>query len=412
MLERLVAAGMDVARLNFSHGTHAEHAEAIRRDPRRARRAGDGRSRSSRTCRGPRCAWAAFAGGQAMLMAGESFTLDRRSRGRARRRAATLSHPEFLAALRPGDQVWMDDGMIQLVVEESRGGEVRCRVTAGGSVSDHKGVALPRIPVPVPCLTAKDREDLRFGIAHGVDYVAVSFVRSAADIQEVRRFLRDQGADLPIIAKLERAEIVANLPGILALVDAVMVARGDLGVEVPLEEVPVIQKDVIRQARAGQGAGDRRHPDAGVDGHAPPAHPRRGERRGHRHLRRGRRHHALGRDRHRPVPGGGGRDDGADRRASRAGGARATPRSSAAGPRPTASRRRSAEAACQAARRAARQGHRGLHPVGLQRAADLPGAAGGADHRPHPVLRGAAQARPLLGRAGRASCARWRRPTR
>jgi pyruvate kinase len=113
-------------------------------------------------------------------------------------------------------------------------------------------VSLPRLPLPGSVLTAKDRDDLRFGLAHGVDYVAVSFVRSGADIQDVRKFLHELGADVPIVAKLERAEVVANLAGILALVDAVMVARGDLGVEVPLEDVPVIQKEVIRQARLGK----------------------------------------------------------------------------------------------------------------------------------------------------------------
>jgi len=132
------------------------------------------------------------------------------------------------------------------------GHEAHCRVVAGGVVSDHKGVSLQGVPLPDSCLTAKDKEDLRFGIEHGVDYVAVSFVRSASDIQEVRKFLLDQRASLPIIAKLERAEIVANLPGILALVDAVMVARGDLGVEVTIEEVPIIQRDVIRQARVAK----------------------------------------------------------------------------------------------------------------------------------------------------------------
>jgi pyruvate kinase len=165
---------------------------------------------------------------------------------------ASLDHPELLAALKPGDQIWMDDGTIQLTVERVDVREAHCRVTAGGVVSDHKGVALPGLPLPVSCLTAKDKDDLRFGIEHGVDYVAVSFVRSASDIQEVRKFLLDQRASLPIIAKLERAEIVMNLPGILALVDAVMVARGDLGVEVPFEEVPIIQRDVIREARVAR----------------------------------------------------------------------------------------------------------------------------------------------------------------
>ena len=197
---------------------------------------------------GPKVRLGQFAGGRAWLETGASFTLAAEPvLGTAAR--ASFSHPELLPMLRPGDQVWMDDGMIQLTVEEIVVGEARCRVTAGGWVSDHKGIALPRFPVPLSCLTEKDREDLRFGIAQGVDYVAISFVRSAEDIQEVRRFLHERGATLPVIAKLERAEVVGNLPAILPLVDAVMVARGDLGVEVPLEEVPIIQKEVIRQAR-------------------------------------------------------------------------------------------------------------------------------------------------------------------
>jgi pyruvate kinase len=250
MLDRLVAAGMDVARLNFSHGTRAEHGEVIR-----AIREGEsdwGRPITVlQDLQGPKVRLGAFVGGQAILVTGERFTLTPRPvMGTASR--SSISHPEFLSVLQPGDQVWMDDGMIQLVVEKVEDGEVHCQVMAGGTVADHKGVALPRLPRPGSVLTAKDRDDLRFGVEHGVDYVAVSFVRAAGDIQEVRKFLRELGADPPIVAKLERAEIVANLDGILALVDAVMVARGDLGVEVPLEDVPVIQKDVIRQARLGK----------------------------------------------------------------------------------------------------------------------------------------------------------------
>jgi len=249
-LDRLVAAGMDVARLNFSHGSHAEHGAVIR-----AIREGESEWGRPITIlqdlQGPRARLGTFVGGHATLVTGERFTLTARSiKGTASR--SSLSQPEFLAVLGPGDQVWMDDGLIQLVVETVEDGEVHCRVTAGGKVSDHKGVSLPRLALPGSVLTAKDRDDLRFGIEHGVDYVAVSFVCTAADIQDVRGFLREQGADLPIVAKLERAEVVGNLAGILALVDAVMVARGDLGVEVPLEEVPVIQKDVIRQARLGK----------------------------------------------------------------------------------------------------------------------------------------------------------------
>jgi pyruvate kinase len=162
---------------------------------------------------------------------------------------SSVSHPEYLTELKVGDEIWMDDGMIQLKVEETTPAAVRCRVIAGGRISDHKGISFPHVPLPVSCLTPKDREDLRFGIQQGIDFVAVSFVRSAADIAEVRKFLHEQSAELPIVAKLERQEVMGNLPGILAMVDAVMVARGDLGVDVPLEDVPHIQKEVIRQAR-------------------------------------------------------------------------------------------------------------------------------------------------------------------
>ena len=249
-LRKLVQAGMDVARLNFSHGTHEEHAAVIQ-----AIREGEGEWGHPVTIiqdlQGPKVRLGTFVGGRAMLMAGEPFVLTAESVvGTAAR--ASLDHPQLLAALKPGDQLWMDDGTIQLVIEGTDPRAAHCRVMAGGVVSDHKGVSLPGLPLPVSCLTPKDKDDLRFGIEHGVDYVAVSFVRSASDIQEVRKFLLDQRASLPIIAKLERAEIVANLPGILALVDAVMVARGDLGVEVPLEDVPIIQRDVIRQARVAK----------------------------------------------------------------------------------------------------------------------------------------------------------------
>ena len=252
-LDRLVAAGLDVARLNFSHGTHDEHAEVIRR-------LRDGEARWGRPVailqdlQGPKIRLGTFgtAGGRVDLAAGQAFTLSARPVvGTAER--ASITHPEYLKDLRPDDEIWMDDGMIQLRVEATSPDEVRCRVVVGGRVSDHKGLSLPRITLPVSCLTEKDREDLRFGLRHGVDLVAVSFVRSADDIQEVRGFLRQAAADdLPIVAKLERHEILANLPGILSMVDAVMVARGDLGVDVPLEDVPHIQKEIIRQARGAK----------------------------------------------------------------------------------------------------------------------------------------------------------------
>ena len=249
-LDRLVAAGMDVARVNFSHGTHAEHAEVIRLIR-------EGEARWGRPIailqdlQGPKIRLGTFgpAGGARVdLEPGQIFTLCAKPVvGTAER--ASLNHPEYLTNVHPGDQIWMDDGMVQLRVEEASPEEVRCRVVVGGRLSDHKGISLPRVPLPVSCLTDKDREDLRFGLAHGVDFVAVSFVRSEADIAEVRGSLHALGADVPIVAKLERHEGIVNLPGILPSVEAVMVARGDLGVDVPLEDVPHLQKEIIRQAR-------------------------------------------------------------------------------------------------------------------------------------------------------------------
>jgi pyruvate kinase len=252
-LDRLAEAGMDVARLNFSHGTHAEHAHVIAR--LRAGEARWGRPIAIlQDLQGPKIRLGTFGarGGRRVdLEPGAVFILTAEPVVGTAERASVVPG-EALRELRPGDQILMDDGLIQLLVEAVTGGEVRCRVLVGGRLSDHKGVALPRVPPPVSSLTDKDREDLRFGIEQGIDFVAVSFVRSAADIHDVRGILRELGAEVPIVAKLERQEVIGNLPDILPIVDAVMVARGDLGVDVPLEEVPHIQKEVIRQARAAR----------------------------------------------------------------------------------------------------------------------------------------------------------------
>jgi pyruvate kinase len=249
-LDRLVDAGMDVARLNFSHGTHAEHAAVIRR-------LREGEARWGRTIailqdlQGPKIRLGTFGpsgGGRVDLETGRRFTITAKPvAGTAER--ASLSPPEALRKVKVGDQVLMDDGAISLLVEEVAADEIRCRVVAGGRLSDHKGVSLPHVPASLSCLTDKDRHDLRFGVEQGVDFIAVSFVRTAADIGEARTYLHELGADLPIVAKLERQEVMQNLPGILTMVDAVMVARGDLGLDVPLEDVPHIQKEIIRQAR-------------------------------------------------------------------------------------------------------------------------------------------------------------------
>jgi pyruvate kinase len=253
LLDRLAAAGMDVARLNFSHGTHAEHAEVIRRirdaAPRWARPVA-----ILQDLQGPKIRLGTFGesgGGRVDLEPGAAFTLARTPCvGTAER--VFVSPPEYLDRVRAGDEIWMDDGTIQLRVAATTPAEVRCVVVAGGRLSDHKGISLPHVDLPASCLTDKDRTDLRFGIEQGVDFVAASFVRTAADIREVRACLERQGADIPIVAKLERHEVLGDLPGVLGAVDAVMVARGDLGVDVPLEDVPHIQKEIIRQGRAAK----------------------------------------------------------------------------------------------------------------------------------------------------------------
>src|SRR5262249_5112332 len=185
-LDRLVAAGLDVARLNFSHGTHEEHAEVIRR-------VRDGEPRWGRPVailqdlQGPKIRLGTFVpgcGARVDLEPGRPFTLCAHEVvGTAER--ASITHPEYLRDLRAGDEIWMDDGMIQLKVEATSSDEARCRVVVGGRISDHKGLSLPRVSLPVSCLTSKDREDLRFRLRHGGDYVAGSFVRSSDGLEQL-----------------------------------------------------------------------------------------------------------------------------------------------------------------------------------------------------------------------------------
>jgi pyruvate kinase len=247
IIEQMARAGMDVARLNFSHGTHAEHGQAIERI--RSVEARIGRPLAIlQDLQGPKIRLGAFEGGAATLRRGRPFVLTT-TPGPGSAERASISYGGFCRDVKPGDRVLIDDGRIALEVEDVRGDDVVCRVETGGVVQDHKGVNLPRTVVRMAVLTEKDREDLAFGLRHGVDYIGVSFVRSAADILEVREFINEHGSDTQVVAKLERPEALGRLDEILAATSAVMVARGDLGVEMPLEEVPVAQKEIIRKAR-------------------------------------------------------------------------------------------------------------------------------------------------------------------
>ncbi len=247
IIEQMARAGMDVARLNFSHGTHAEHGQAIERIRSVEARIGKPLA-ILQDLQGPKIRLGAFEGGAATLRRGRPFVLTT-TPGPGSAERASISYEGFCRDVKPGDRVLIDDGRIALEVEDVRGDDVVCRVETGGVIQDHKGVNLPRTVVRMAVLTEKDREDLAFGLRHGVDYIGVSFVRSAADVLEVREFINEHGSDTQVVAKLERPEALGRLDEILAATSAVMVARGDLGVEMPLEEVPVAQKEIIRKAR-------------------------------------------------------------------------------------------------------------------------------------------------------------------
>jgi pyruvate kinase len=247
IIEQMARAGMDVARLNFSHGTHAEHGLAIERVRSVEARIGKPIG-ILQDLQGPKIRLGTFEGGRATLRRGGAFVLTTVAcQGSADR--ACITYEGFARDVKAGDRVLIDDGRIALEVQEVDGGEVLCRVETGGVVQDHKGVNLPRTTVRMGVLTEKDRDDLAFGLRHGVDYVGVSFVRSAADLLEVREFVNEHRSDAQVVAKLERPEALGRLDEILAATGGVMVARGDLGVELPLEDVPIAQKEIIRKAR-------------------------------------------------------------------------------------------------------------------------------------------------------------------
>jgi pyruvate kinase len=250
-IDRLVADGMDVARLNFSHGTHQQHAAAL--DAVRNSAARRGRAVAVlQDLAGAKIRCGEIAGGSVPLESGATVTLTPRAvLGSARE--IPVNDPDLSARVRPGDPVLLADGELELSVVESRGADLVCRVVVGGVLSSHKGLNLPSRSIDAPSLTEKDREDLAFGLALGVDYVALSFVRSARNVLEARHFAKERGASVPWIAKIEKHEALDGIDGILEAADGIMVARGDLGVETPLEHVPALQKLLIAKAnRAGK----------------------------------------------------------------------------------------------------------------------------------------------------------------
>ena len=249
ILKKMIAAGMNVARLNFSHGTYEEHTKVIRRI----------RSLSREMLRpvgilldlqGPKIRIGKLKNGEPVLLKKnrEISITTRKVVGTAELVSTTYTH--LVKDLKKGDTLLLDDGLLELRVLSSRKDTLTCKVIQGGLLRENKGINLPQIKVSAPSLTEKDKKDLNYGIKAGVDFIALSFVRQAADLIRIKAILKKQGSDIPVIAKIEKPEAVNNLDKILEVTDAVMVARGDLGVEMKAEKVPTIQKHIIAKAIA------------------------------------------------------------------------------------------------------------------------------------------------------------------
>ena len=248
VLERLLRAGVDVVRLNFSHGEHHEHLR-VAQAARALARVSDRPLAVLQDLSGPKIRTGRVAQPIA-LREGEGVVITTDESVEGRPGLLSTSYEPLPRDVQPGDRILLDDGRVELRVARTAAQEVDCVIVHGGLLGSHKGMNLPGVRLSAPALTAKDRKDLAFGIANGVDYVALSFVRKAADVEEAKRLIRELGGSAPLIAKIEKREAVDDLPAILEATDGVMVARGDLGVELSTEEVPVLQKRIIEGANA------------------------------------------------------------------------------------------------------------------------------------------------------------------
>ena len=244
VMRGLIRAGMDVARINFSHGDQATHARSIETLRRVATEEGQLVSIMA-DLQGPKLRVGEIEGGGMDLRVGYQVVLRPTSRPQ-RAGDIPLPHPKLLRDLRPGQIVLLDDGNLELVVLGVGEGGLKCRVVSGGVLTSRKGINVPGAVLSFSALTEKDRQDALFASQQGVDFIALSFVRRAADVRELRQFLKHNGADVPIIAKIEKPEAIDVFDEILAEADGIMVARGDLGVETPAEKVPFHQKNIIQ----------------------------------------------------------------------------------------------------------------------------------------------------------------------
>jgi pyruvate kinase len=250
VLTALLDAGVDMVRLNFSHGGHEEHLQVLQA----VRRIAAERERPISVLQdlsGPKIRTGRLAGGGPIeLVPGERLVITTDETIEGRPGLISTTYDLLPRDVKVDDTILLDDGNLDVRVTGVRGDEVETVVVHGGPLKPNKGMNLPGVKLSTPALTEKDRRDLAFGVAHQVDYVALSFVREAADVEECKAFIRAQGAAIPVIAKIEKREAVNDLPQVLEAADGVMVARGDLGVELSTEEVPILQKRIIEMANA------------------------------------------------------------------------------------------------------------------------------------------------------------------
>lgn len=245
VVRALVEAGMDVARMNFSHGTHADHARRIQMV--RAEAARVGRTVAIlQDLQGPKIRVGAMKDDGVLLHVGERFVLTTAPLAEGTESRAFISYPNLAHEVELGRHILLDDGNLEVEIVGVEGDDVVTRVVVGGVLKSRKGVNLPNLRAARPSLTDKDLEDLDFGLGQGVDFVALSFVRTASDVTDLRHRIAGAGCRAEIVAKIEKPEAVADLDAIVAAADGVMVARGDLGIEMPLEQVPNVQKQIIR----------------------------------------------------------------------------------------------------------------------------------------------------------------------
>lgn len=246
-IRELVAAGMNVARLNLSHGSHADHERVYRMIREAAEEAGKAVGVLV-DLQGPKIRLGNFGEGSANLRYGDRFTITIRDvPGTAE--VCSTTYDGLPADVHPGDSILVDDGRLRLEVEKVTDTDVLTRVVVGGPVSNHKGLNLPGAALSVPAMSVKDTDDLRWALHLKADMIALSFVRTARDVESVRRVMAEESVRVPVIAKIEKPQAVQNLDEIIAAFDGFMVARGDLGVEMPLEDVPLVQKRIVELAR-------------------------------------------------------------------------------------------------------------------------------------------------------------------